>query len=130
MLAKIAAMPKSKREVAMQIVAREEWNRCADDVFYWLDPKAHLFPYVYTKDPKPMYVCQLCQDGVTYHFDKRTYHLLNRHSIEASKESECRQYFNQLDTIRPFPLYDYFIPILETLLKEQLVAIEKSRDMM
>lgn len=129
MLNKISKMSKAKRENAMKIVAREEWNRCADDIFYWLSPSAHLVPYVYTKDPHPMHVCLHCNDGEAYHFNKRKIHLLNRHKIDASGE-ELKHHFKELPTIRPFPDQPYFKPIINSWLDEHLMVIEKSRDMM
>lgn len=130
MWAKILKYPKAKRDAAMKIVAREEWNRCADDITYWLDATRHIVPYVYTRDPKPMHVCNLCNDQATHHFDKRQFHLLHSHGVEARLDSELKGYFSQLDTIRPFTMLPYFIPLIETLLTQQLVAVEKSRDMM
>ena len=130
MLTRISKLPSPKRTAAMKLVGQEEWNRCAEDIFYWIDPSAHLIPYVYTKDPHPMHVCNLCTDGLTYHFNKRSYHLLNTHKIEAHTESSIKQYFRELDTIRTFTLLPYFQPIIEAWLKEPLMAIEKSRDMM
>ncbi len=123
-------MPKARRAGAMKVVAQEEWQRCADDILYWLDPDRHLMPYVYTKDPHPMHVCNHCSDGEAYGFDKRHIHLLNRHKIEASTEGELRVNFHELDTIRVFTMKPYFQPIIEAWLREPFLAVEKSRDMM
>lgn len=130
MLTKISRMPKAKRAAAMKLVGQEEWSRCADDIFYWLDPSAHLVPYVYTKDPHPMHVCIMCNDGEAYHFNKRQIHLLNRHKVNARTDNELKPYFKELPTIRPFPDQPYFKPIIESWLQEPLMVIEKSRDMM
>jgi hypothetical protein len=77
-----------------------------------------------------MHACQLCNDGEAYNFDKRKIHLLSRHKIDAANEQDIKKYFSELDTIRPFPMLPYIKPILEALLNEKLVALEKSRDMM
>lgn len=131
MLLRISRMAPGKRSVAMKMVAKEEWARCAESVLYWMDPQAHLLPYCYTKDPKVVSKCLQCpENGLTYTFDKRHHHLLNTHHIEASHEAQIRQYFEELDTIRPLPMLPYFKPITEMWLREPLVALEKSRDMM
>jgi len=122
-------MPPAKRKIAMNIVAREEWARCAEDIFYWIDPARHPINYVYTLDPHPMHVCQICQDGATYHFNQRHLHLLSRHKIEAPTDTEQKGYFKELDTIRPVTFMPYFKPIIETWLREPLMAVQKSRDM-
>lgn len=115
----------------MALAAREEWERCSEDIFYWLDASAHIVPYVFTKDPKPLHMCKACpltSDPLT--FEKRHLHLLNTHNIEVSTEKTLRGHFQELDTIRPFTMKEYFPPIIETWLREPLLAIEKSRDMM
>lgn len=123
-------MPPPRRKVAMKLVAQEEWNRCAEDIFYWLDPQAHLVPYAYTKDPHTMFTCNLCTDGNTYITDKRKIHLLNTHKINADSLQVLKDHFVELDPIRPFTIFPYFRPIIEQWLSEPLMAIEKSRDMM
>ena len=130
MLDKISAMPPGQRRQAMQIVGQEEWNRCAEDIFYWIDPNAHIVPYVYTKDPKAMHICNICNNNTTHDFHKRAIHLLNSHGITTKSEADLRKHFKELDTIRALRPMPYFKPILEQMLKEQLIAIEKSRDMM
>lgn len=130
LLDKIIRLPKQQRKAVLAKVGEEEFKRCADDIFYWIDASRHPVPYVYTKDPKPMHICQLCNDGEAYNFDKRKVHLLSRHKIDANNDQAIRQYFNELDTVRPFPMLPYIKPILESLLNEKLVALEKSRDMM
>lgn len=130
MLATISKMSPTKRKSAMDIVAKEEFKRCAESIYYWIDPTQHLIPYVYTRDPKPQHECKLCQDGATWDFDKRRSHLLIRHGIEASNDSDLRQHFKELRTLRPFTMKPYFRPLIETWLTERLFAVEKSRDMM
>lgn len=129
MLDLIKRMPSAKRKTAMAVVAREEWNRCSEDIFYWIDPARHPITYVYTLDPHPMHVCQICQDGATYHFNQRHIHLLNRHKIEATTDGELKVYFRELDTIRPVTMMPYFKPIIDIWMREPLMCIEKSRDM-
>lgn len=130
MLQRISRMPKARRQVAMAIAGREEWARCAEDIFYWIDASRHPIPYVYTKDPHPMFRCNLCTDGEAYTGFKRKYHLLIRHKIEAHEESTIKPHFAELDTIRVFPNMPYFKPIIETWLHEPFMAIEKSRDVL
>ena len=130
MLGVISKMPPAQRKQAMGVVAQEEWQRCAEDIFYWIDPSRHPLTYVYTRDPHPMHVCKLCQDGATYHFNQRKVHLLSRHKIGASTDSELKAVFTELDTIRPLTMMPYFEPIIQMWLQEPLLCIEKSRDMM
>lgn len=130
MLGVISKMPAAQRRQAMTVVAQEEWSRCAEDIFYWIDPARHPLTYVYTKDNHPMHVCQICQDGATYHFSQRQVHLLSRHKISAGTDAEQKVYFHELDTIRPFTMMPYFEEIIQAWLREPLLCIEKSRDMM
>lgn len=130
MLKQISKMPPAKRKTAMAVVGAEEWNRCAEDIFYWIDPARHPITYVYTLDPHPMHVCSLCQDGATYHFNQRHMHLLNRHKINATTDGELKAVFTELDTTRPLTMMPYFEPIIKAWLREPLLCIEKSRDMM
>lgn len=130
MLQRIARMPPAKRAAAMRVVAREEWQRCKEDIFYWIDPSRHPITYVYTRDAHPMFRCNHCQDGVAYVKAKCHVHLLNRHHIEANTEQILMQNFAELDTIRPFPMYPYVKPIIECWLREPLMCIEKSRDVL
>ena len=130
MIKRLAKLKPAQRALAMKAIGKEEFDRCAADIFYWIDSSRHPIPYVYTKDPKPMHVCNLCNDGETYSFDKRDYHLLSRHKIESHTEATTKQYFAELDTIRKFPMKSYFVPIIEHWMKHPLMAVEKSRDMM
>lgn len=126
----IEHLPAKGRTEAMAKVAREEWQRCADDVLYWLDPTAHLVPYVFTKDPKPSYRCLECSDGLTYILEQRKPHMLEVHKRALSREQDLRQSFVELPKIRPFTLLPYFEPIIDVWQTEKLLAVEKSRDMM
>lgn len=130
LLAKISAMPREKREALLKKVGEKEWQLCANDIFYWLDPTAHPIPYVYTTDPHPMHECLHCNDGDAYTTFQRKYHLLFRHKISANSDLELKPHFRQLSTIRELPMLPYFKPIVEAWLNEPLFAIEKSRDMM
>lgn len=130
MIARLSKLSPMQRKLALVEIGKEEWARCAEDILYWLDYRRHPIPYVYTKDPKPMHICNLCSDDVAWNFDHRKPHLLSRHKIEAHTDNDIKRYFNELDTIRKFPMYDYMIPIIEAWQTEKLMAVEKSRDMM
>lgn len=114
----------------MKVVAQEEWQRCSDDLLYWIDAGRHLLPYVYTADQHPMHECKHCSDGEAYTGFKRQVHLLYRHKIQAETEAELREHFTELDTIRIFPMRPYIKPIAELWMREPLVVIEKSRDVL
>jgi hypothetical protein len=77
-----------------------------------------------------MYECTLCTDGASHHFNKRHTHLELAHKIKTSTELEVKGFFRELSTTRPFFLIEYAPPIIETWLREPLICIEKSRDMM
>lgn len=130
LLNRISKLPAPKQRLAMAEVGKQEFARCAEDIFYWIDGSQHLIPYVYTKDPKAMHECNLCSDGEAYNFDKRQVHLLSRHKLEAHTDSDMRKYFKELDTIRQVKAHPYFRPIIEAWLSEKMLAVEKSRDMM
>jgi hypothetical protein len=130
LMAKIAKLPPRTREAALREIGKIEWTRCSEDVLYWLDPRRHpALPYVYTHDPHIYFLCGICADGNTYQSKHRKSHLKLIHEIEPKSEAEMRGYFSELPTKRPFPLYDYMIPIIDTWLNEQFVLVEKSRDM-
>jgi hypothetical protein len=126
----IERLPPKGRAEAMVEVARREWALCAEDVLYWIDPAAHLVPYVYTKDPKNLYQCLLCGDHNTYVLEQRKPHMLELHKQALSKEQEFKQVFRELPKIRPFTMMPYFEPIIDVWQTEKMVAVEKSRDMM
>jgi hypothetical protein len=130
LLKQLAKLRGKRRSAAIRAVGRAEWQRCAEDIMYWLDASRHpLMPYVYTLDPHPLYQCLICGDDATYHFNKRQIHLQNRHGIEASVEGEIRGYFKELPTTRVFPMKPYVQPIVDTWLQKQFVFVAKSRDM-
>lgn len=130
MLQGILKLGPEKRKMAMKKVGQEEWARCAEDIFYWLDPNAHPITYVYTKDPHTMFKCKLCPPGLTHTGKQRKPHMLIVHGIGCNTNKELSQYMDELDPIRPFTLMEYFRPIIETWLTEDFIAVEKSRDMM
>lgn len=130
MLERLKVLPKEKRAIALKKIGQEEWNRCAEDIFYWIDASRHPIPYAYTKDPHPMYRCNICTDGEAYQGSKRKIHLNIRHNIETKNEYETKKYFKELDTIRVFTMMPYFRPIIEAWFEHPLMCIEKSRDMM
>jgi hypothetical protein len=51
----VASKPARVRKALLKELGRREWENCADDVKYWMDATKHAVPYVYTKDPHPMY---------------------------------------------------------------------------
>jgi hypothetical protein len=127
---KIAKLPKRHRELVFREIGKQEWQRCSDDVLYWLDTEKHYIPYVYTSDPHPMSQCLICKDEEVYHFNKRTTHLQIKHKIETDNLAVIRGYFKELPTTRSFPMKPYFEPIIKQWLNKPLILIEKSRDMM
>lgn len=134
LLADVARLPNKRRKAALRALGRNEWQRCADDILYWLDEDRHstVGPYVYTLDPHPLHACRLCNDQATHFFNKRRTHLQLTHDIECEEENELRGYFIELPTTRPFPrhlLYEYIAPIIKPWQQEQFLFIEKSRDM-
>jgi hypothetical protein len=133
LLGKIGKLRPSIRKKALQLIGEQEWKRCAEDIFYWLDPKQHpiLGPYVYTKDPHPMYVCQLCKGStLAYRTSDRDKHLTVAHGIESKTDGETRGYFIELDACRPFPYtLPYVKPVIYWWLREPIMILEKSRDM-
>ena len=130
LLARVAKLPKRQRDGAMKELGKLEWDRCAEDIFYWLDQTKHpAMPYVFTHDPHPYFLCSICNDGNTYQSQQRKTHLRIAHEIVADSEPQLRGYYSDLPTIRPFPLYDYMRPIIDAWLNEQFVFVQKSRDM-
>lgn len=118
--------PKERDKIYAEI-GKVEWQHCADDMVYWLDHTRHLLPYVYTRDPMPLYECTRCNDGQGRAFDKRHPHLLNYHDIDTENEAE---YFRELPTDRIWTLFPYHEPIIRVWLRHKILFIEKSRDMM
>ena len=142
MLTEIAALPRRTREPVMKAVAKAEWEKCADDIFYWLDPAEHFTstrwpngtPYVFTNDPHPMHQCVLCtglDSHLFYTFNKRHAHLEQKHNIIIEHEKGLKQFFKELPGTRPFPYPNlpYIKPIVEAWLRYPLMVVEKSRDM-
>ena len=54
-------LPARRRSAVVKELGKMEWERCAQDPKYWMDPKAHWVPYVYTTDPHPYYECKMCK---------------------------------------------------------------------
>lgn len=128
----VTRMKPRQRRLALQAIGRHEWQRCSEDVLYWLDVEKHpaLGHYVYTKDPHPMHECIKCGPGLTYKTSDREKHLKMAHDMEPKSDGEIRGCFIELDTTRPFPLqFPYVRPIIDWWLREPIVIIEKSRDM-
>lgn len=131
LLADIAKLRPKDRKMVMKSIGQEEWNRCARDIFYWLDVQNHpVMPYVYTKDPHPLNICNICNDGASHYFYKCALHLELKHNIRGLTLQQVDGYFTALDTTRAFTMMPYFKPIIEAWLRSQVLFIEKSRDMM
>jgi hypothetical protein len=131
-LDQIEKLPKKIREESLRKLGESEWKRCSEDFLYWIDfPKYHPdIPYVYTQDPKDMFLCKICKDGLTHHFHALDSHLRISHEIELTGMKEIRGQFDLLPRTRPFVLFDYMRPIIDTWFRYNFIAIEKSRDMM
>ena len=128
----LATLNGPARAKAYTEIGKAEWDKCADDFFYWIDATRHVIPYAYTQDPKQLYSCRICKDGIPYFFDKRHQHLQMRHNQdpEGLSEVEVQSQFEELPTTRPFTLFPYIEPIARAWLREKIFFIEKSRDMM
>lgn len=134
-LTDIAKLPTPTRKRVMEELGRQEWDRCAADPMYWIDAKRHSIPYVYTQDPKPLYVCKKCNDIHSIGFDKRITHLKHTHDWDDDRLDNLTNYdfdtyFDALPTTRSFTVFPYMEPIIKTWLREKIVCIDKSRDMM
>ena len=134
-IAYLATLPTSIRQKIYAEIGKQEWDRCAADPLYWIDPSRHTLPYVYTRDPKQLHTCKACADGITYTFDNRIRHLSLRHGWDADRTDSITSYdldgyFEGLPTTRPFTIFPYIEPIVKTWMREKIVFIEKSRDMM
>lgn len=128
-LAKIALLPATTRSKVMRELGEQEWKRCADDVFYWLDSSLHI-PYVYTEERRPPYECKICPQEYLVDFSKRKAHLKEFHDVQVEDPKLFGQYFKETSYKRKFPMKDYFTPIINTWLSEPLMLVCKSRDMM
>lgn len=131
LLRKVAALPKVARRQMLEQLGKQEWRRCTDSLTYWLDAAAHAVPYAYTFDPHQVFYCRLCNDTTTtYNFNHLEPHLQLAHAIPLPTPEQVKKHFEELPPRRPFTLLPYMPAIFETLRRDQLVAIEKSRDMM
>ena len=126
----ILRLPQAKRTSVMREIGKMEFQRCADDPFYWLDSERHWIPYVYTKDEHPLWKCRKCPEDEGHSFDKLKLHLHEVHDIDEENALRLQAYFSPIDPIRPFPMKEYFRPLINTWLTEQLILVPKSRDMM
>lgn len=135
LLADVKLLKPGLRRKVYRALQEQEFARCAEDPIYWMDKDRHGgVPYVYTLDPRPMFICNSCDPDkigeITYNQFNMTNHVIFRHhEPEDVKEEIVRSYFTELPTIRPWTMKGYMPPIIDTWLKNQLVAIEKSRDM-
>lgn len=132
MLSKIARMPAPKRVLAMKTVGREEWARCAEDIFYWVDHRCHLVPYVYTSDKQPPSQCLICGDGEPHAKNKLRAHLQIYHGVGKPTFKDLQKAFKEMSGTRLFPIHlldAYIAPIYDVLSTEELIAIPKTRTM-
>lgn len=138
-LAYLATLPPSSRKKLYEEIGRREWDKCASDPMYWIDPSRHAIPYVHTRDPKQLYICRKCSGtemgGLTYTFDSRIRHLSMGHSMDTEhldtfSSYDFDEYFDSLPTTRPFTIFPYIEPLVKTWTREKILFIEKSRDMM
>lgn len=133
-LQKIATLQPAERSKALAELGRLEYDKCANDIVYWLSPELHSnIPYVYTHDPHPMYECSICKGSGKLHVCsnyKMKDHLNAYHSIVVQDTASAIGYFTHLPHKRPLYMKPYMKPIIETWLAYPYVAIEKSRDMM
>lgn len=135
LLAGVAALPRKQRSKVMGLIGAAEFQRCADDPLYWIDASRHVptakwpggLPYVFTKDPHKIYTCNLC--GIEANEEKRVDHLECMHQFEHPSLHVLREHFTVLPAVRPFPMFEYMRPLVETWITSQYFAIEKSRDM-
>lgn len=129
MLAKVVKMSPQRRKAAMQVIGREEYARCREDVLYWVDARRHLVPYVFTSDKQPPFRCLLCGDQEPHAKGKLRAHLMVRHDISSPNFKTLQESFKEMPGLRPFPMYPYIAPLYEILHTEELIAIPKTRTM-
>lgn len=130
----IAELAQREYRLVMNELGPQEFAKCADDIFYWLDSARHSIPYVYTIDPRENYVCNLCKGGKraewTHSQFRLPHHLKRSHNLEVPTKGDALKHFTLLDPMRPWPMKPYMEPIIRAWFQEPLIAIEKSRDMM
>jgi len=127
----VSKMPTQTKAKFIQQLGQMEFARCAEDPFYWLDAKRHWVPYVYTKDEHPLWKCLKCGEADDGHtFNKLKLHLRDTHNIDEDNAIRIQAYYTPINPIRPFPMHEYFRPLINTWLTKQLVLVPKSRDMM
>lgn len=141
-------MKPKVREGALQGLAKIEWERCAKDIFYWLDKRRHALPYVKTIDPRTNYICNECEEeklqavrdgklhpdteSVAWSQFNLVQHQNRRHGRELVGQDvdEILSYYTPLPPIRPWTMKPYFEPIVKAWLTYPFICIPKSRDMM
>lgn len=120
----------------MGAIGRMEFEKCSEDALYWLDASRHVptkewpqgLPYVFTKDPHKVYICNEC--GMEVYEDRRADHLEIQHKAPHTSLHLMRESFTLLPAVRPFTLFEYMVPIVHSWVDAQYFAMEKSRDMM
>lgn len=144
----LSRMKPKVREGALQGLAQVEWDRCAKDIFYWLDKRRHAMPYVKTIDPRTNYICNECEEEKERLIEKGSLdpeaespawsqfnlmkHQENRHGINliGQETDEILKYYTPLAPIRPWTMKPYFAPIVKAWLTYPFICMPKSRDMM
>lgn len=134
LLDKLQKFPFARRQKIYAELGKMEWERCADSLEYWLNPNEHWVPYVLTFDPHPMFRCSLCNaDNEDVHpISKHKIHLEVAHNLPqvSITNQEVKKYFTEIPAIRALPHKEYFQVIADHWTNQQLMLIEKSRDMM
>lgn len=136
-LTNVSRLGAKSRKTAFRIIGEKEFEKIADDPLYWLDASQHVktkqfpegLPYVYTKDPHPLYKCVSCD--IELFAEKRTPHLKAEHNLDGVVTLKLlRESFEELNATRPFTVIEYMPPIVNAWVDAQLMVLEKSRDMM
>ncbi len=136
LFSELAKLPKKTRKEAFLRVGKLEYEKCADDVMYWLDASKHVkvpqwpdgLPYVFTKDPHILFKCKEC--GHEVYADRKLIHLEATHDLHPIGYRAILDHYEELSPIRPFTVMEYMPPIIEWWQKAQFMVVEKSRDMM
>lgn len=130
LLLSVAKLKPKQRNQAMRAIGQQEYDRCAEDIFYWFDPAQHYIPYVYTLDPHLLYTCVMCPNDTPHSQEKLDVHLSLVHNMKNIATKDRKQYFSAINPVRPFILEEYMPPIIKAWQEEQLFVIQKSRDVM
>lgn len=129
-----ALLPKGERDSVLRAVGEREYKKCANDFFYWVDPREHDdIPYVWTVDRGTKYMCRRCKDAQEHLASALSIHLEVFHNIKTKNDYEALGFFDRLPQKRAFPWVEkevYMRPMCEAWLAYRFHVWEKSRDMM